>query len=168
MSKHYRRGDATNASIRTLLYTVGCEHDNSLYGKSLINEAGLVAHKSEAMLLQGNKCLYCRKDFGANLSMEKDHILPMEKRSAGIHSWGNVLYACSKCNQGKGNTEEQCKKFTTCSQETINIISEWQKRYNSGSITINHSLYKDVQSLQQACNDLYSEIDLILQKYKII
>ena len=52
-----------------------------------------------------NQCQYCAKDFESN-SLTIDHILPRSK--GGQNTWINLVAACKKCNQKKGDrTPEQ-------------------------------------------------------------
>lgn len=43
-------------------------------------------------------CAYCG-DAGAD---REEHVVPINKDSAGLHSWGNVVPACNRCNKLKG------------------------------------------------------------------
>lgn len=168
MSIHFRRGDATNTSVRALLYTVGCEHDQKLYSKSLKSKSGLKTHKEEALAHQKNKCLYCQLDFSQEKKAQRDHIRPLEKTNAGIHSWGNVLYCCSDCNQAKDKYKDGYLEFIKKKSKTEKIIKDWQKKYDPGYNHIHHNKYNDSKSLASACNSLYLDIDKVLKSYSII
>tara|TARA_B100000427_G_C15257527_1_gene485052 strand:+ start:153 stop:674 length:522 start_codon:yes stop_codon:yes gene_type:complete len=47
-----------------------------------------------------NQCQYCAKRYDAE-KMTIDHILPKSK--GGKNTWENLVAACKKCNQRKGN-----------------------------------------------------------------
>lgn len=47
-----------------------------------------------------NVCLYCGKDFH-DLALTRDHIVPVSR--GGRDNWLNVVAACKRCNQHKGN-----------------------------------------------------------------
>ena len=52
-----------------------------------------------------NKCQYCAKEYESKI-LTLDHILPRSK--GGKNTWTNLVAACKKCNQKKGNrTPEQ-------------------------------------------------------------
>lgn len=51
-------------------------------------------------------CMYCGKQFTA-AQLTQDHIIPLSK--GGAHAWTNVITACRRCNQRKGNrSPEEC------------------------------------------------------------
>ncbi len=45
-------------------------------------------------------CQYCTKSYGAK-DLTLDHVLPVSK--GGQKTWTNIVTACRKCNQKKGN-----------------------------------------------------------------
>tara|TARA_B100000212_G_C27354201_1_gene525066 strand:- start:757 stop:1290 length:534 start_codon:yes stop_codon:yes gene_type:complete len=60
----------------------------------------VAVHRREIILRDNNQCQYCSKQ----LSSEKltlDHIIPKSK--GGKNTWDNLVAACKKCNQKKGN-----------------------------------------------------------------
>jgi len=56
--------------------------------------------KRSLWLRDEGKCQYCEKSLGFNASTI-DHIKPQSR--GGDHSWSNLVIACVKCNQLKGN-----------------------------------------------------------------
>lgn len=48
----------------------------------------------------GHLCLYCGGEF-KHADLTRDHIIPMSR--GGIDSWENVVTACYRCNNHKGN-----------------------------------------------------------------
>lgn len=96
--------------------------------------------KSEVFRRDKYICQYCGKK-SPNLTI--DHVIPRSK--AGKHSWGNLVTACAKCNNRKGNrTDEQANmklltapkapgasalyifgKFTNNNKEWIPFIKGW-------------------------------------------
>lgn len=53
-----------------------------------------------------NLCLYCGKSF-TDADLTRDHILPVSR--GGRDHWLNVVAACRRCNQHKGNRRlEEC------------------------------------------------------------
>ena len=58
----------------------------------------------------GYICLYCGEKF-RQLDLTRDHIIPMSR--GGSDSWENVVTACYRCNNQKGNrTPEEWGKYT--------------------------------------------------------
>ena len=51
----------------------------------------------ELKRLYSSPCIYC----GSNNSIQADHVIPISK--GGVHSIGNLVPACSRCNQSKSN-----------------------------------------------------------------
>jgi 5-methylcytosine-specific restriction endonuclease McrA len=57
-------------------------------------------HRREIILRDNNQCQYCSKELPSeNLTL--DHIIPKSK--GGKNTWDNLVAACKKCNQRKGN-----------------------------------------------------------------
>lgn len=48
----------------------------------------------------GHICMYCGKEFSAS-QLTRDHIVP--RSQGGYDSWENVVAACRRCNQFKGD-----------------------------------------------------------------
>lgn len=44
------------------------------------------------------RCCYCGTPFGAGVSANQDHLIPINKADLGLHAWGNVVPACQACN----------------------------------------------------------------------
>ena len=47
-----------------------------------------------------NKCLYCGEHF-TPLQLSRDHVVPTSR--GGVNKWENVVAACRRCNQRKGD-----------------------------------------------------------------
>ena len=61
--------------------------------------------KNNIFLRDGYRCAYCGNIFNRN-ELTLDHIVPSSK--GGKKSWQNIITACKKCNNKKGNnTPEQ-------------------------------------------------------------
>lgn len=52
----------------------------------------------------GHICLYCGEKFPRSL-LTRDHVIPMSR--GGTDSWENVVTACFRCNNHKGNRTPQ-------------------------------------------------------------
>lgn len=61
------------------------------------------------MLRDAYTCQYCSDKPGA-LSLTVDHVIPRSR--GGEHSWFNLVTACKRCNERKGNqTPEEAEMF---------------------------------------------------------
>ena len=60
----------------------------------------VACNKSNIFFRDQNKCQYCG-NYKDDKSMTLDHILP--KSLGGLNTWENLVAACKKCNQKKGN-----------------------------------------------------------------
>jgi 5-methylcytosine-specific restriction endonuclease McrA len=57
----------------------------------------------------GHICMYCGEQF-KQVDLTRDHIIPMSR--GGTDSWENVVTACYRCNNQKGNlTPEEWNKY---------------------------------------------------------
>ena len=50
----------------------------------------------------GNACAYCGVPF-SEVSLVEEHLVPINRSSAGLHSWGNIVPACRECNRLKAD-----------------------------------------------------------------
>lgn len=66
------------------------------------NSNRFIPHLTNRALFRrdGNICLYCGDHFTPSL-LTRDHILPLSR--GGIDGWENVVTACYRCNNHKGN-----------------------------------------------------------------
>jgi 5-methylcytosine-specific restriction endonuclease McrA len=69
---------------------------NSRRAKKLANGVYEISTK-ELKRLYESPCLYC----GSTESIQADHVIPISK--GGVHSIGNLVPACAKCNVSKHN-----------------------------------------------------------------
>lgn len=70
------------------------------------------AHRREIILRDNNQCQYCSIEL-PNEKLTLDHIIPKSK--GGKNTWDNLVAACKKCNQKKGNrTPEQANMKLVC------------------------------------------------------
>ncbi len=161
MPHHYRRGDVSNTTIRAKLYSEGVAFDKANSGKHLGNKKGFMEHTEEALRFQNNRCLYCRKEFNvSDTRPQRDHLRPMEQDCAGLHTWGNILFCCSKCNKEKDRFSTGWEGYIESKTSSKKLIAKWQAKYNPG--------YHVSDTLIQACKKLYKQIDDLLKTHNII
>ena len=61
---------------------------------------GVRLTRLNVFLRDDHECQYCRKHFSKK-DLTIDHVIPLSK--GGDHRWENVVTACHKCNNKKGN-----------------------------------------------------------------
>jgi len=79
---------------------------------------------------QGYKCFYCERGFGKTklTHCTIDHVQPLSR--GGTEDWDNLVAACYRCNQLKGNMDyaefaEFCRGLTKSKLESLtNKISK--------------------------------------------
>ena len=60
----------------------------------------MVCNRANVLWRDKNQCQYCGKKYeGSELTL--DHVIP--KSREGTNQWNNIVAACKKCNQRKGN-----------------------------------------------------------------
>ena len=69
----------------------------------------LICNRKNILWRDRNTCQYCAKVFPES-KLTLDHVIP--KSRDGPKSWDNLVTACKKCNQKKGNrTPKECNMF---------------------------------------------------------
>jgi len=56
----------------------------------------------ETLLYFGNKCCYCGKEFGKELTVTQEHWTPLNKKGGYVK--GNIIPSCGRCNYSKGDS----------------------------------------------------------------
>ena len=93
--------------------------------------------RKDIIIRDQNKCQYCGNEFPTD-KLTLDHILPKSK--GGKNTWMNLVAACKKCNQKKGDrTPEQANmklinkpvkpKYSILRSVSKNQISDLWKNY---------------------------------------
>jgi 5-methylcytosine-specific restriction endonuclease McrA len=57
--------------------------------------------RSRLMEKHHNRCAYCQQEFSQANPLQWDHVVPLAR--GGVDSIGNLLPACRRCNQSKGD-----------------------------------------------------------------
>lgn len=91
-------GFAQHTGLRTVvelpsIIACGGSHLGSPRGKPALTNRALFERDN-------HQCLYCGSFFDSRL-LTRDHIKPSSR--GGLDSWENVVAACRRCNQHKGN-----------------------------------------------------------------
>jgi 5-methylcytosine-specific restriction endonuclease McrA len=73
----------------------------------------IACNKQNVLWRDQNQCQYCKKILPTE-KLTLDHVIP--KSRGGENNWENLVTACEKCNQRKGNrTTAVAKMFPLCS-----------------------------------------------------
>ena len=78
-----------------------------------------------------NTCLYCGERFGER-ELTRDHVMP--KSRGGKDVWRNVVSACRRCNQRKGNRLPEEASMDILAVPYQPNIAEWLALINSDRI----------------------------------
>lgn len=86
-----------NRIVRLFLERVGQQYDlNRGYPRfGSILDPDLVARF-------GGRCAYCGVA-PAPSDMREEHLVPINRKSVGLHAWGNIVPACKSCNDLKAD-----------------------------------------------------------------
>lgn len=79
-----------------------------------------------------NSCCYC----GVKLTPDNstmDHLVPINKKSLGLHAWGNVVPCCRHCNKEKHHSDWESfvkqKNTGVVYKNRFTLIKTFQKKY---------------------------------------
>ncbi len=89
-------GEVANYAVRVFLERIGRRYDE-IRGFKRFNEKDASAIKTVAAFFN-NACPYCE---GPLTGISADHLVPTNMTSLGLHAWGNVVWACTRCNGQK-------------------------------------------------------------------
>lgn len=96
-----------------------------------VRRRDLVPTKKNIMQRDKNICQYC----GSNKHLTIDHIMPVSR--GGMNTWGNMVTACFKCNNKKGNkTPEEAgmKLMSEPKRPTqLHVMKDYSKSNNLDS-----------------------------------
>ncbi len=87
----------SNSAIRIFLQDVGKFYDEARGFEPFVPK---IAQKDELLDYFNHQCCICGTQIDRK-SLSKDHLIPMNKTSLGLHAWGNVVPCCSPCNNEK-------------------------------------------------------------------
>lgn len=99
-----------------------------------------------------NSCCYC----GVALTDDnatRDHLVPINKKSLGLHAWGNVVPCCRQCNKEKhfGDWESFTKAknpVRAVYKKRHDSIVAFQRKYN----------YNPNLKLEDIADNLYEDV----------
>lgn len=141
------KSDISNFAIRAFLQKVGEAYDTA---RKFEPFKPTTRQWKEVLSFFGNKCCYCNARLMPN-DTTKDHLIPLNKESLGLHAWGNVVPCCGNCNRQKHsqnwNSFLKMRSGTTYTQRK-KVIQAFQRKYrydpDLNIQTIAANLYEDV------------------------
>lgn len=154
----------SNNAVRILLQKIGELYDEAREFDRFVPNA---KQKDSLLEFFGNKCCYCGAGIERN-SLSKDHLIPINRDSLGLHAWGNVVPCCKICNteRNKQNWREfTVKKSSADAGERIKRIEEFvsQQRYAPDFLSLRgyiDSLYKEVgDQAMKLINFRYKQVE---------
>ena len=95
------KSNIANSAIRIFLQEVGKFYDEA---RGLDPFGPKKTQKRELLEIFGHQCCYCGESINEK-TLSKDHLIPMNKASLGLHAWGNVVPCCKDCNNEKQQTD---------------------------------------------------------------
>ena len=132
-------GNAQNQLVRNILSNLGNESFNE-------------DDWEKAIEYFGNRCAYC----GADDTLEMEHLIPINKEKLGEHKIGNIVPACKKCNNEKG--DKDYKEFLGGNTDAIKKIEEYMKSKNYIPLGDNKKIKKVLEMA-------YAETGSIAERY---
>lgn len=142
------KSDISNSAIRMLLQEAGSFYDESRgFKKFSVNNS----EWQKVLNLFSNSCCYCGMQLNSG-NATRDHLVPINKTSLGLHAWGNIVPCCQQCNKEKHFGDWKLFVKSKNDNSTYNIrlerIYEYQNKYK----------YDPNLSLKEIANNLYEDV----------
>ena len=154
------KSDISNHTIRIFLQMVGKFYDEKRGYKPFSKTKRNIL---ELLKSFGNKCCFCNNMINEK-TISLDHLIPTNKEKLGLNAWGNIVPACSSCNNKKHNKDwvdyiNSIAKLTPKEKnDNISNLKCYLKsmKYNPNLELkeIAENLYDDVGAVAQALIDL--------------
>ncbi len=145
------RADISNSAIRVFLQKVGEAYDQY---RGLQPFKPTSSQWKEVMDFFDSRCCYCDQSVHIK-SAVKDHLIPINKESIGLHAWGNVVPSCSDCNRKKHNRDWQTFLEESCLEERyfyhVKRIKDFMRHYS----------YDPDQELKTIADNLYADVGAV-------
>ena len=109
------QSDISNSAIRIFLQKVG-EYYDEARGFEKFRPTRL--QRLELVDWFARECCYCAAEVSAE-NFTQDHLIPMNKDSLGLHSWGNVVPSCRTCNRDKHKKDWRFFLESKCDGEVL-------------------------------------------------
>jgi len=143
------KSDISNSALRIFLQDVGKFYDEAKGFEEFVPKKG---QKEELLKYFDFQCCFCGCQINIK-SLSQDHLVPMNKKSLGLHSWGNIVPCCQDCNNKK--KQKHWKDFLKdkCSS---NLILRKRKKKISDFVKIKQ--YDPNVDLHELADNLYEDI----------
>ncbi len=167
------KSDISNHAIRIFLTRVGNYYDKARGFEPFIPNAN---QKKELLTYFDYECCYCGSEIKIT-TLSKDHLVPINKHSMGLHAWGNIVPSCSDCNKSKHQKEweefikEKCegKVLNNRKRKIQSFIKLKKYNPNLKLHKFAENLYKDVGEVSETLiklryNQAEDSINKLLKK----
>ena len=139
-----KKQDVANIAIKMFLQIIGEQYDENRRN-FLSEKLNLIAgplkfnDEQETYMLNyfNNECCYCNYKFQGD-DYHVEHMIPINAKYNGLHAWGNVALACSRCN---------AKKHGNLSWERFLSKNFIDKKINRSQFKIKRKLLKAYSAL---------------------
>jgi len=143
----------SNTAVRIFLQKFGKDYDIKRGFKPLTDRLNTY-EKKELLNYFNYECCFCGKKFDNNKNFSRDHLIPQNKESLGLHAWGNVVYCCKSCNDEKN--KQPWEDFLKSKSENKN---EFENRKAKLKAFISDKKYEiDVDFLRKFAKSLYIDV----------
>jgi len=143
------KGAISNTAIRIFLQKVGRYYDEKRGFKPLT----VRLNKDEKIMLLTYfeyQCCYCGTKINIS-NISRDHLIPENRLSLGLHAWGNVVPCCRDCNEGKNK-----KSWITFLKTKSGI--DFKNRKNKIEKFVKDMKYDPNLNLHEYANNLYQDV----------
>ena len=141
------RSDISNSAIRIFLQDVGKFYDEARGFEPFVPKK---AQKIELLEFFKYECCFCGDSIDQR-SLSQDHLIPMNKKSLGLHAWGNVVPCCRSCNSEKQQQPWQQyleQRFKLESADRIDRINQF----------VSFKSYDPSLNLHDIADNLYEDV----------
>jgi NMD protein affecting ribosome stability and mRNA decay len=142
------KSDISNHAIRIFLQDVGKFYDEE---RGLTKFIPNKKQKEELLSFFKNECCFCGKLLKVE-TLCQDHLIALNKKSLGLHAWGNVVPCCYDCNKVKHHKD--WLEFLKAS----NTPENFDKRKNRINEFITNYKYNPRLNLQEIAANLYQDV----------
>lgn len=141
------QSDLSNTAIRIFLQEVGSFYDVERGFEPFRPTA---RQKQDVHEFFSESCAYCGAQLDSDIAT-LDHLVPLNRKSLGLHAWGNVISCCRRCNKEKhfkGWEDFLRVKSGVEFEKRRSLIFGFVKKYNYepelGLHLIAQNLYQDI------------------------
>jgi hypothetical protein len=141
------KADIANTALRIFLQEMGAAYDVE---RGLPPYRGTKEDQAKILEFFLGRCCYCDLELAVGQAAQ-DHLIPINKTSLGLHSWGNVVPACGPCNAKKQGGDWKAfiiRRAGVHAEERLDRMLRFLDQYK----------YKPRQELREVAEALYDEM----------